>query len=237
MAARNYSDLAPPVPLTATVQPNDVSWPVTSTAGYPTPPFTLASERGTANQELALCTGISGAAFQVTRRIDGGPSVVHASGTPVEHCVGALDYHEANQHINDTTRDDHTSYLTVPRHDVHDHTGVPGAGGVARAHRMSFTYAVSGPVSNLTLPLFEVGLAASETKTLVQVTTRVSSGSITGQLRVNGANVGGAISVTTTKLETAFNTALGNGDDIDVVLSAGASPTDLTFTIKVDSVS
>ena len=71
---------------------------VNSTAGYPEPPFTIGLERGTANEEVVLCTAKSGTTFTVTRAYDGTTGKAHAIGTSVEHTVAAIDYVEARDH-------------------------------------------------------------------------------------------------------------------------------------------
>ncbi len=100
MAVRNYANGAVPQPLTAAVSDAAVTIPVASTAGYPTAPFVVVFERGTANVEAALCTAKTANSFTVTRGFDGTTAVAHDIGTSVEHCSVAIDYVEANAHAN-----------------------------------------------------------------------------------------------------------------------------------------
>jgi hypothetical protein len=113
ISVRNYLNTTPPTNLTANID-NSLSTtniPVASTAGYPTPPFTGCFERNTSNQEFALCTNVVDANhFTVVRGYDGTPPVGHLAPATFEHCTGAIDYREANQHHTDTTRDDHLQY-------------------------------------------------------------------------------------------------------------------------------
>lgn len=111
MAARNYLNTAPPVGLSSDVDDAAIVWPVPTTAGYPSAPFTLTAERGTSNEEVALCTVKGPTSFTVTRAYDGTVAVAHASTAPIEHAVAAIDYREANFHINDQSHDQHTQYL------------------------------------------------------------------------------------------------------------------------------
>lgn len=91
----NYSNTAPPVALTAGVGNGvgDTSLTVGSTAGYPTAPFLLALERGTASEEIVLCTAVPDAThFTVSRGYDNTTRKTHAIGATVEHTVSALVY-------------------------------------------------------------------------------------------------------------------------------------------------
>lgn len=98
-ANRNYINSAPPVGLSVAVSTTDTTLTVSSTTGYPAPPFTLGLERGTANEEVALCTALTATSFTVTRGYDGSVARTHAIGTAVEHTVAAIDYREAGTHI------------------------------------------------------------------------------------------------------------------------------------------
>lgn len=100
MAVRNFTNNAPPQALTSGISNSTVTIPVASTAGYPTAPFLLAAERGTANAEVMLCTAKAANSFTVTRGFDSTTGVAHDVGTFVEHCSTAIDYAEANAHAN-----------------------------------------------------------------------------------------------------------------------------------------
>lgn len=101
MARRHYSSTSQPVTLTAGITNSNTSLPVSSTAGYPTEPFTIAIERGTANEEACLVTDVPDANhFTVTRGYAGTTAVAHDTGKPVEHAVTSEDYDEANEFIN-----------------------------------------------------------------------------------------------------------------------------------------
>jgi hypothetical protein len=104
VTVRHYSNLARPVALGADVGSTDTVWPVATTAGYPAPPFTLGVERGTVNEEMALCTAMDSVSFTVTRGFDSTPNVGHTAGAAIEHVTGAIDYAEANSHVNDSLK-------------------------------------------------------------------------------------------------------------------------------------
>ena len=110
MAARNYINGAPLLTLSAGITNADVTLTVSSTTGYPAAPFTIALERATVNEEVVLCTAKTGTTFTVTRGYDGTTAKNHAISAALEHTTASIDYNEANTHINDTSRDDHSQY-------------------------------------------------------------------------------------------------------------------------------
>lgn len=110
MTTRNFVNGAPLLPLSVDVDDVAVTLQVSSTSGYPTAPFTLALERGTANEEVVLCTAKGANTFTVTRGYDGTTAQAHLANTSIEHATAAIDYTEANTHVNSSS-DVHTQYL------------------------------------------------------------------------------------------------------------------------------
>lgn len=108
---RNYVNGAPLLTLAVGVDPGDVVLEVSSTSGFPDAPFTIALERGTVNEEVVLCTDVSATTFTVLRGWDGTSALSHSVGAAVEHTTAAIDYVDANTHVNDTTGDPHSQYL------------------------------------------------------------------------------------------------------------------------------
>lgn len=111
MALRNYANGAPLLTLSSDINAAAVTLTVSSTSGYPAAPFTIALERGTVNEEVVLCTGVTATTFTVTRGWDGTSAKSHSAGAIVEHTTTAADYLDANAHVYDTARNDHTQYL------------------------------------------------------------------------------------------------------------------------------
>jgi microcystin-dependent protein len=111
VTARNYNNTAIPVTLSVGVNATAVTFTVPSTSGYPPAPFTIGVERGTGNEEVCLVTAKTSTQFTVSRGYDGTTGVAHLAGIAIEHCVAAIDYTEANFHINDQTHDQHGQYL------------------------------------------------------------------------------------------------------------------------------
>lgn len=108
MALRNFNNTAPPIELTSGVTASASSLPVSSTAGWPAAPFTLAIDRGGPSEELCLCTAVAPTAFTVNRGYDGTTGKTHNVGAIVEHSIAAIDFREANSHVNDPVQ-----HLTV----------------------------------------------------------------------------------------------------------------------------
>lgn len=107
---RNFINGAPLLLLADEVDESAVTLAVSSTAGYPNPPFTLTLERGTVNEEVTLCTAKGGTTFTVTRGWDGTIAKEHGVGAAIEHTTSAVDYVEANSHVH-SSGDPHTQYL------------------------------------------------------------------------------------------------------------------------------
>lgn len=95
MVLRNYSNIASPVALSDAVDGLVTTLTVASTADYPAPPFLLALDRGTANEEVMLCTATTATTFTVVRGYDGTTAVAHSAGATVEHTVAAIDYRQS----------------------------------------------------------------------------------------------------------------------------------------------
>jgi microcystin-dependent protein len=126
MARRHYANTAQPQSLTSAVDQDATTLAVASTDGYPDVPFTIAIDRGTSDEEACLVTALTSNSFTVTRGFDGTTKFSHDVGSPVEHCGVALDLDDANDHIWNTSRDDHEQYLTEERLLATDLSAAPG---------------------------------------------------------------------------------------------------------------
>lgn len=117
MARRRFSNTTQPTSLTAPVSNSlaATTLPVVSTAGFPSVPFTIAIDRGTADEEACLVTAVTSTTMTVTRGYDSTNHPAHLAGASIEHTLIALDLDEANAHIEDESRDDHGQYLNEDR--------------------------------------------------------------------------------------------------------------------------
>lgn len=191
MTARNYSNTASPVALTVAATSGATTLTVASTTGYPAAPFTLGLERGTANEEVCLCTALTSTVFTVTRGYDGTSAKAHAIGTSVEHTVASIDYTEANNHVNTphvTSVAGRTGTVTLTAADIGAGT-TPGnfnSGGTlseagVRVYSPSNpppggAEVISSPTTNYTVAGTDTVVLASNTITVTLPTAASSTG-------------------------------------------------------------
>lgn len=97
--ARNYSSNAAAATLTATVTAGAVTLPVSTTTGWPTPPFTLILDRDTASEEVVEVTALAGLNATATRGVDGTAATSHSAGATAVHGLSARDLREPQVHI------------------------------------------------------------------------------------------------------------------------------------------
>lgn len=100
MSLRNFSSTAIQTTLVGGITASGTSAQVAATTGFPAAPFILCLESGTANQELTLVTNVAGTTLTITRGYDSTTGVAHNSGATVTHSHGAIDFREANAHVN-----------------------------------------------------------------------------------------------------------------------------------------
>jgi len=141
---KSFAGAAPLTKLTAGITTISTTFSVAAGAGYPTGaggPFVVVINRGKANEEKILVASRATNTFTVAaggRGYDGTAAQSHATDSEVMHVLDADTVDNANAHVNDTTRDDHTQYLNNTRHDVAARhtigtviaTGTPGASAV-----------------------------------------------------------------------------------------------------------
>lgn len=103
MTLRNYSSTAAQTTLNGGVDASVTTLVVSATTGFPATPFVLAIDAGAAAQELVLVTNVAGTTLTVTRAYDSTVASAHDTGAAVIHSHAALDFREANAHVNATT--------------------------------------------------------------------------------------------------------------------------------------
>ena len=138
MAARNYSNIAVPTTLAAGIGSGDTSLTVNDATGWPAAPFILVIDAGTANEELVLVGGKSGAIFSsLTRGYGGTSGVAHSGGDAVEHVISADDISFLWTHVHsgsggdDSAQIPHSALTSVGSDDHHaqDHEARHRSGG------------------------------------------------------------------------------------------------------------
>lgn len=101
MTVRHFIDNAPAVTLSATIDNAVASFAVSSLVGFPTSfPYNATVDRGTASAEQMLVTNTVGLTVYVNRNINGLGAYSHTTGATFEHTADAIDFAEANTHIN-----------------------------------------------------------------------------------------------------------------------------------------
>lgn len=103
MALRNYSSTAAQATLSAGVDASATTLSVSATTGFPATPFVLAVDADAAAQELVLVTNVAGTSLTVTRGYDSTVASSHSTGAVVQHSHAAIDFREANSHVNATS--------------------------------------------------------------------------------------------------------------------------------------
>lgn len=124
MTKKTFSGGVPATQLSGALSSSATSFTVSSATGYPSGsggPFVVCIDRGTASEEKILISSVASTTFTVAsggRGYDGTTATTHSSSATVEHVLDATTIAEANDHVNTTSRDDHTQYLNTARHDV-----------------------------------------------------------------------------------------------------------------------
>lgn len=120
MARKQFAGGAVPTTLSSGISNSATTIAVADGATYPdgsVGPFVIKIDGGTSSEEKVLATARSGNSLTgATRGYDGTVGVSHSSGATVEHVLDALTVDEANAHVNDDARDDHSQYLNTTRH-------------------------------------------------------------------------------------------------------------------------
>ena len=104
MARRHYIDNAPSTTLTGTINNSVTSFGVLSLVGFPTSfPYLVTVGRGTASAEQMSVNSIVGTTVTVTRNVNAQGAFSHTVGEAFDHTANAVDFDEANDHVNKMT--------------------------------------------------------------------------------------------------------------------------------------
>lgn len=186
--------------------------------GWPTGadgPFWFAMDRDSSAEEKCTATGRTGNTLTgVTRGLDGTSAASHQTNAPVEHVISATEVDKFDAHVEDTTRDDHTQYLTEAR----GNAAYAAAGVEAFAAYMPTSLSVpNGTWTQVTATteVFDEGAdydAASATYTVPETYTY----RITAAGRYNSSTTG-------MRWLTVWLGAVGTGTRLAETLTPGAS--------------
>lgn len=103
MAIRNFNNTTALGTLSGPLASSATTVTVTGFTGTPAVPFTATIDRNTATEEIILVTAVAGGTLTVTRGYDSTAQQAHSAGATIEHTAGAIEYTEANQHVNATS--------------------------------------------------------------------------------------------------------------------------------------
>lgn len=104
MSRRHYVDNAPTCTLASPAGSTDTTITLSSATGLPaTFPYTGTLDLGLSTAENVMVTAAAGAVLTVTRNIDSLGAFSHITGSNFNHTSVALDYDEANSHVNAST--------------------------------------------------------------------------------------------------------------------------------------
>jgi hypothetical protein len=196
VSVRNYSNTAAQSTLSASIAATDTTITLINYVGDPTPPFTAALARGTANEEIVLVTGVAGSTATVTRAYDGTTAKAQAAGTTFQEVVVALDFREANNHVNSGSSGAHgtTSQLV----------------GVSDTQTLTNKTLTAPTISNPTITGTETVATSNITTLNVSGVSTLASAAVTGNATVGGTlAVTGATSLSGTLAVTGLLTASG----------------------------
>jgi len=120
MARKQFSGTAIDTTLADPVTSGQMTIVTDDATGWPTTgPYVMALSYGTAGEEKILLSGRSSETHTVSQRgYDGTTASSHDNGAAVAHVLDAVTIDEANDHVNNDERDDHSQYLTTGRHDL-----------------------------------------------------------------------------------------------------------------------
>jgi hypothetical protein len=229
MAARQYSSIAVDTTITAGINAAVTSCVVAAATGFPSAPFTMVLDYGTASQEIVEVTVVGGTTLTITRGVDGSTAAVHAINAPISHKASARDYRESQVHIYASaavhglagtvvgTSDSQTltnKTLTAPV--IADHTNATHT-HFSNAQGGSTLNVSSLQVSSVAVPT----ISSSDTLSNKTLASPVVSGTLTGGT-VNPTTLqqGGVQAVTTTGSQTLTNKTIS-----DAVATATAAGT------------
>lgn len=218
MSTRHYIDSAPDTTLPAPIDNSVASFNVNSLVGFPTStPWTATLDLGTSSAETILVTSVIGTTLGVTRNFDGNGAFSHGSSSTLTHTAVALDYSEANTHVNATTGVHGTTGAlvgTTGAQTISDKTlvtpivqspAITGGATVAGALAVTGNSTLTGTLHVTSTTTVDGGVTVGGPAHLEGAVTADSTVHATGVVTtVDDVNVGGDMVVTGTVTASSF---------------------------------
>ena len=252
MARREYKGAATPTTLAATITNSATSLTITDATNWPTGSFSLVIDPGLAGEEKVLATSRTGTTVTLTTRgYDNTSASSHVSGAVIYPVPTAIDFDEANAHVNASTgvhsvtgsvvgtTDTQTltnkslSDSTTSIIDVTDGTkvvkfDVNGTTGVTGTIATNFTTAKTVTLPDATDTL--VGKATTDTltkKTLTspRETTTVSATAATGTINFDVLTQAVLIYTTNASATWVLNVRGDGSTSLNTVMATGETQT------------
>lgn len=205
MAARNYSNIASEAQCSVLLGSADTTISLANFSGFPAAPFIAAIDPDIASEEIVLVTAVTGSTVTMTRAYNGTTAKSHSAGAVFRHVAAALDFTEANSHVNasaavhgvagalvGTTDTQTLSNKTLTSPSISD----PTVTGTMTAAGANFSGAVSMPSPTFTGTMAAASATFSGTVSVTGTTTLGATN--TGALSSTTGAFSGAVTMSST---------------------------------------
>jgi hypothetical protein len=229
LTRRHYIDNAPTTSLSGSINASTTTVVVAALSGFPTSfPYPVTMGMGTASAEQITVVSAIGTTLTVLRNANGLGAFSHPAGETFNHTANAVEYDEANAHVNavtgvhgitgavvGTTDTQTLSNKTIVNALFNATGGVPGATFLAAAHTDNAFVVQDGTAGNAVVAkidgagkLTAVTVAVTGNETVAgtsTITGTATAGAFTTAGNVTGSSLIGSADVTTS---TARQTAV-----------------------------